>query len=91
MGKKKGLSITERCAIISLWKEKYSYRKISLKVKRSLGAVQTAIQNFKGSGYFKDRKRCGRPKTTTPTSDRQIVRIARSNLRLTAPAKRQIL
>lgn len=76
MGKKSSLSENKRAKIVTLFNEGYSERQISVKVSCSKTAVHTAIVNFKTSGSFRDKKRCGRPRKTSLRDDHLIKRIA---------------
>ena len=76
MGKKSSLSDNKRAKIVTLFNEGYSERQISVKVSCCKTAVHTAIVNFKISGSFRDKKRCGRPRKTSLRDDHLIKRIA---------------
>ena len=76
MGKKSSLSDNKRAKIVTLFNEGYSERQISVKVSCCKTTVHTAIVNFKTSGSFRDKKRCGRPRKTSLRDDHLIKRIA---------------
>ena len=76
MGKKSSVSENKRAKIVTLFNEGYSERQISVKVSCCKTAVHTAIVNFKTSGSFRDKKRCGRPRKTSLRDDHLIKRIA---------------
>ena len=76
MGKKSSLSETKRAQIVVLSEEGYSEREISAKMQCSKTAVHTALKNFNNYGSYKDLKRSGRPKKTSPRDDLTIKRIA---------------
>ena len=50
----------------------------------SLKAVQTAVYNYKDTGSFKDKERCGRPRIATPKQERIVHRLSSNDKRLTA-------
>ena len=50
----------------------------------SIKAVQTAVYNYKDTGSFKDKERCGRPRIATPKQERIVHRLSSSDRRLTA-------
>jgi len=76
MGKKLSLSDVERAQIVALYKEAYSERSISERIKRSKNAVHNAIVKFNKAGTYSDAKRSGRPRKTTRRDDHIIRRTA---------------
>ena len=56
-------------------KEGLSEREITKRISRSKTAVHQAIMRFKNFGSYKDKKRSGRPRKTTPHDDHLIRRI----------------
>ena len=84
MGKWPSISLTGHARIVQVHLEGLSYRQIQKKMQHSLKAVQIAIYNYKDTGSFKDKERCGRPKITTPKQERIVHRLSSSNRRFTA-------
>ena len=76
MGKKLSLSDVQRAQIMALYKEKYSERSISQRIKRSKNAVHNAVVKFKKTGTYSDAKQSGRPRKSTPRDDHIIRRTA---------------
>ena len=64
------------CSNCALYKEGYSERSISERIKRTKNAVYNAVVKFKKTGAYSDAKRTGRPRKTTPRNDRMIRRTA---------------
>ena len=89
MGKISSLSENKRAKIVTLCNEGYSERQISVKVSCCKTAVHTAIVNFKTSGSFRDKKRCGRPRKTSLRDDHLIKRIATHSQQV--PVERYVL
>ena len=75
MGRKTALSEVERAQIVILHKEGLSEREITKRISRSKTAVHQAIMRFKNFGSYKDKKRSGRSRKTTPRDDHLIRRI----------------
>ena len=75
MGRKTALSEVERAQIVILHKEGLSEREITKRISRSKTAVHQAIMRFKNFGSYKDKKRSGRSRKTTPRDDHLIWRI----------------
>ena len=69
MGKKLSLSDVQRAQIVSLYKEKYSERSISERIKRKMKAVHNAVVKFKKTKTYLDAKRSDRPQKSTPKDD----------------------
>ena len=66
----------QRAQIVALYKEGYSERSISERIKRSKNAVHNAVLKFKKTGTYSDAKRSGRPQKSTPRDDHIIRRTA---------------
>ena len=69
MGRKTALSEVER---VILHKEGLPEREITKRIPRSKTAVHQAIMRLKNFGSYKDKKRSGRPRNTTPHDDHLI-------------------
>ena len=76
MDKKLSLSDVQRAQIVALYKEGYSERSISERIKRSKNAVHNAVLKFKKTGTYSDAKRSGCPRKSTPRDDHIIRRTA---------------
>ena len=76
MGKRASLTEVQRGQIVILQKQGLTERDISQKIGCSKTAVHQAIVKFKNLGTFRDLKRSGRPRKTTPRDDHVIRRIA---------------
>ena len=72
MGKKASLSEIKRSQIVILHKEGLSERTISSGMECSKSAVHNAIVKCKNFGLYRDKKRSGRPRVTSPRDDHQI-------------------
>ena len=83
---KSSLSENKRAKIVTLFNEGYLERQISVKVSCCKTAV---IVNFKTSGSFRDKKRCGRPRKTSLRDDHLIKSIATHSRQV--PAERYVL
>ena len=66
MGKKASLLATQSAQITVLWQEGYLERMIASTLLCSETAVYTAKVNFIKYGNYKDRKRSGRSRKSTP-------------------------
>ena len=75
MGTKASLLATQRTQITVLWQEGYSERMFASKLHCGKTAVHTAKVNFMKYGNYKDRKRSGRPRKSTPRDDNMMKRI----------------
>ena len=75
-GKKPSLSDIQRAQIVAFYKEGYSERLISERIKKSKNAVHNAIVKFKETGTYSDTKRSDRPRKSTPRDDHIIRRTA---------------
>ena len=75
MDKKASLLATQRAQVTILWLEGYSERMIASKLHCGKTAVHTAKVNFMKYGNYKDRKRSGRPRKSTPRDDNVMKRI----------------
>ena len=75
MGKKASLLAAQRAQITVLWQEGYSERIIASERHCSKTAVHTAKVHFMKNGNYKDRKRNGRPRKSTPRDDNMMKRI----------------
>ena len=76
MGKKSSVSDVQRAQIVALYKEGYSERSISERIKISKNAVHNAVVKFKKAGTYSDAKRSGRPRKSIPKDDHIIRRTA---------------
>ena len=75
MGKKAFLFATQRAQITVLWQKGYSECMIASKLHCIKTAVYTAKANVMKYGNYKDRKRSGRPRKSTPRYDNIMKRI----------------
>ena len=76
MGKKSPLSDVQRAQIVALYKEGYSERSISERIKRNKNAVHNAVVKFKKTETYSDAKRSGCPRKSTPRVEHIIRRTA---------------
>lgn len=76
MGPVKELSVSKRAQIAVLAEEGYSHREISRRMTVSLSTISRTLQRLAENNDFSSRKRCGRPKATTPHTDRMMHRYA---------------
>ncbi len=76
--------LTDRAKIeaIAMKKRGCSYSEIAETLGTSKSTIHNIIQRFEETGNVKERARSGRPKISTPTDDRILVRIAKKNRRL---------
>ena len=80
MSKKASLLASQGVQITVLWQEGYSERTIASKPHFSKTAVHTAKVHFMKYGNYKDRKRSGRPRKSTPRNDNMMKRIVARSL-----------
>lgn len=66
------ISLEKRSQIVILHKTGHSQRSIAKLVNVSRFGVSTTLKRHKETGSYADRKRSGRPKKTTPATDRLI-------------------
>lgn len=85
MPKTKELSIEMRALIVSNHRIGKSNRQIARELNISRQTVDYNVNKFASGGSLSNKKRSGRPVTTTPAEDRQIVMISKRNRRKTAP------
>ena len=76
----------KRVTAITLKAEGYSYRRIAEKLGGgvSASAVRKVWNWFQMTGKVNNKKERGRKRTTTPTTDRRIARLALGDRKLTA-------
>lgn len=79
MGRKKDISPTKVARMVTLREEGYSYRVIAERLNVSKTAVGQCIKRHKASGSYNAKKRTGRRKCTSSTTDRVIHRHAVSD------------
>lgn len=85
MGRRAEISLATRSAIITLHNEGKKLREFASQLEVSLKGVYSTIERYKSTGSLEDRKRTGRPKTTTSAKDQHIIVTSKRNRRLTAP------
>nr|XP_054769591.1 uncharacterized protein LOC129277439 [Lytechinus pictus] len=86
MAKTRQLSLETRQSIVVLRKEGYSMREIAGKLKISIHADHYSLKRKEAStGSNGDRRRSGRPKTTSPAEDKYIRVSSLRNRCLTCP------
>lgn len=85
MAKRKQISLEQRSAICTLSKEGYSIRQIAKKVGVSYKGVHYTLIRKRSTGENRDRKRSGRPRSTTKQEDQFVLTLSKRNRRLTAP------
>lgn len=85
MAKRKQITLEQRSAICTLREEGYSERQIAKKLGISCKGVHYTLARKKETGKNEDRKRSGRPKSTTSQEDNFIRVLSKRNRRLTAP------
>ena len=80
----------KRAKAIALRDLGFTYQDIAIKL--GSGATKSGVRKLclklAETGSFADKKRCGRPKITTPTTDRRLVRMSLKDRRLSS---RQLL
>ena len=81
---RKELSIEKRSSIITLAKEGYSVREISIKTKIPKSTVHDTVKKLTDSNIFEYTKRTRRPKKTTESEDRFMQTLSKRNRRMTA-------
>ena len=76
----------KRAAAVTLWKEGHSYREIASKLGggATLSGVMRLCKKFDVTGSLKDRSRTGRKRISTDRDNRNLVRLALSNGRLSS-------
>nr|XP_054760372.1 uncharacterized protein LOC129266540 [Lytechinus pictus] len=74
-----------RQSIVVLRKEGYSMQEIARKLKISIHAVHYSLKRKEATGSNGDRRRSGRPKTTSPAEDKYIRVSSLRNRCLTCP------
>ena len=79
MGKGRELSEFDRGRIIGTFQFKHSHNSIATILGIPLGTVKTIIRAFQ-AGETAPRPRSGRPRKTTPHTDRQIARNVRREI-----------
>lgn len=77
MAKSAQISLAKRSQIVILQKAGHSQRSIAKLVNVSRFGVSTTLKRFEETGSYADRKRSGRPKKTTPATDRLIQRMSK--------------
>jgi len=75
----------ERIKIAVLHQEGYSTVAIAKRIKHSHSSGSRTLRRLKETGSVDDKKRTGRPRTTTPREDLALVRISLHNRKLTSP------
>lgn len=85
MGRARQISMDIRNKIIGQHQAGECIRKIAKNLKLLPCTVSRIVKKFKDTGTVADRKRSGRPKTTTEAEDRRMVITSKRNRRLTAP------
>lgn len=81
---RKEISVDERKIIIKFWKEGKSFRNIAKDVGRQYSSVQRVINNFKSTGIYTSKPRCGRPPKLSSRERRDLIKQVKVNPRLTA-------
>nr|XP_054769264.1 uncharacterized protein LOC129276894 [Lytechinus pictus] len=79
------LSLETRQSIVVLRKEGYSMQEIARKLKISIHAVHYSLKRKEATGSNGNRRRSGRPKTTSPAEDKYIRVSSLRNRCLTCP------
>ena len=85
MERSKEISVEERVEICALHSLGFSNREIGRRLRISEYCVRQTIKRKEETGSFHDRKRSGRPRSTTKKEDRYIVINSLRNRRHTAP------
>lgn len=85
MAKRKQITLEQRIAICTLREEGYSERQIAERLGISCKGVHYTLARKQETGKNEDRKRSGRPKSTTNQEDNFIRVLSKRNRRLTAP------
>ncbi|XP_008558725.3 transposable element Tcb1 transposase [Microplitis demolitor] len=85
MAKRKQITLEQRSAICTLREEGYSERQIAERLGISCKGVHYTLVRKQETGKNEDRKRSGRPKSTTNQEDNFIRVLSKRNRRLTAP------
>ena len=75
MGKKQSYSIEKRALIVTSSSVKFSVRQIEKKLNVCKTAVHNAIMKYQNDGFFKNRKRSGRPIVTSSREDRLMGKV----------------
>ena len=78
----KPISDQKRWQIVAYKKLKFSYRCIAALCFVSPKCVSTTLKNYGLTGGDKDKQRTGRPKTTSPRDDRELLRMVRDSPKL---------
>ncbi|KAF2884643.1 hypothetical protein ILUMI_21530 [Ignelater luminosus] len=86
MAKRRQLTSEQRSAICTLRAEGYIERKILKRPKISCKEVHYTLARHGKTNSNQDRKRSGKPKSTTIAEDNFIIVTSKRNRRLTAPA-----
>ena len=84
MARSKQITVFERAHILVLRKQGHSEREIAKIVKVSKNGVHTTLQRQLQTGSSEDKKRSGRPRTTSENTDKLIVVTSKRNRHLTA-------
>lgn len=84
--KRKDWSPKKRATVITLRNEGYSYREIAAKMGKNTtpSGVQKLIKRFETTNSIDNKKGKGRKKSTTPQTDRRIVRLSLANRKSSA-------
>ena len=74
------LNLIQRGQIQVLKEEGYTERQIAIRINVSKTAVHKTLAKLRSTGSHNSLKRSGRPRVTTPQTDRMIRRESVSNL-----------
>lgn len=85
MSTRKELSTETRAQIVAYHKIGKSNREIAKLLKLPRRTVDYNVQKYESSGSVSNKKRTGRPKTTTPAEDLRIIITSKRDRRKTAP------
>ena len=72
MGKAKDTSSTKRAQIMALYEENLSHSAIAKRLGIAKSTVTCTIARFKELKSYKSRSRPGRPRVTSPCTDKKI-------------------
>ena len=84
--KSKQLTDFQKDKALALWEQGISNRKIGKSLKTSEATIRNLIKKWKTTGSYQRKIGFGRPRKTTARQDREMVRTAIRNRRITSTA-----
>ena len=86
MGRRPSLSTNERSQVVGMLRAGQSSQQVAAVFGVAQSTISRLLQRFNATQSANDRRRSGRPRTTTRQQDNYICNITHRNLRITARA-----